>query len=575
MRAHSIRAVATAIVCLAAHPCAGQSIVDWVVHGTDPENPGLAIPYDISVSSSGDVTAIGVARDGAAFPFDSLDSDPYRIGYIAQSSSSGSWNWSHRGLTVTQYDGMMGYLAAVASGHTYTAEGLYRSFDAGAREFGGQDIIAYDEAGEMEWVVAVADSTDSIAEINAYVKGLELDGSGQLYYSALFFDTLSVHDQQYVADGVDALVASLNPDGSYRWVSAVTGPGNQAPAGFVYDWAGGLDVSPSGRVVVAGLFPVGSVFGAGEETETTLDESGAAIGYFDGEGNFLRVDLDCLDLEVCGFAIASRVAIAPDHSIRTVWRFGWSGGLLEVDVGDTTFTDPGYEGAFVTSHDSTGALQWATQFRGDGNENLMSIAVDGAGKTYVGGAFDALEMTIGPNTTLRKSDLQIDELDGFVVRLDSLGRVTWSMQVYGPDSQFINAIDVDDAGNVYFAGHFAGTAYIGDDVYQSSGTDWLHGKVSISTINSTEKHAVPLGRLAVYPNPARYQVNIEYPAVCRGARNVDAAVFDVLGRRVGNDANAGPLAAGFRLNIRSLPSGLYVAAVTCDGERATASFVVN
>jgi hypothetical protein len=568
---------ALAAISPGAYECAAQHIVDWVVHGIDVTGTSLSRAYDISADDFGHGVAVaGDAHEGTVLFGEPLELDVIRYGYFARSSGGGERIWSHRGLSVPfGWHGMVGYLVSVDEEHTYTSEGIGRTFDAGAREVGGQVIVAYDNAGEPEWVVALADSADTIGKVNAYVKALDVDGAGALYFGALVLDTFTIGGIQHVANGIDVAVASLNPDGSFRWMSTISGEGSQYLGAFIFDYAGAMDVAPSGRVAVAGYFPAGSIFGIGGGNETVTDVTSTGVALYSRTGAFLRVDLDCQDLGVCGPASAPRVAIGADHGVRTTWYFVEEEGQLEVDVGDTTFTDPGYGGAFVTSHDSTGQLLWATQFRGFGNEGLFSIDVDLEGNTYVAGRFDALEMTIGPNTTMRKSDLQFDEWDGFIVRLDSLGRVTWTMHMSGPGSQIINAIDVDDLGNVYFAAQIRGTAYIGSDVYHAGGTDWLHGKISVSTINSTEEPAVPVDRLAVYPNPARDYVNIEYPTVCRDARNVDAAVFDVLGRRVRNDLTAGPTVAGLRLDTRSLPTGLYVAAVTCDGERAAASFVVN
>jgi len=568
---------AAAFVCCVVQLAAAQSILDWAVHGTDPDGPGFVIPYDISVARSGDrVAVIGLAREGAVVLGEEFDNDPYRFGLILETTQAGQALWSSRGLVIPQWDGMMGYLAASSPIATYTAEGLHLIFDAGQREIGGHAIVAYDPSGDKLWVAAVADTTDTVAEIAAFIKALELDESGNLYYAALIMDTITVDGIDHVAEGVDALVASLNADGTYRWVTTITGPGSQYVGSIVDDYSGAFDVTAGGYSALAGYFSAGATFGVGEATETTLDETVTGVAYYDSTGSFVRVDQDCSNLEVCGGNLyLPRIAVANDKSIRTIWWFGEHEGQLEVEVGGLTLNDPGFGGAFVTSHDSTGNLRWVTQFRGYGNEFLLSIDTDAEGNTYVGGSFDALEMTIGSEVTLRKSDLQVDEFDGLIARLDSLGRVTWTMHMSGPENQYINAIDVDSLGNVYFASHFGGTATIGDDVFESSATDWLHGRISISTINSVNDEQPMARDVVAYPNPARDRVSVRSAGSCGGARIIETSVFDVLGRRVLTSSNGPADLIDVSFDVRPLSSGVYFASVTCGGERVVTSFVIS
>lgn len=102
----------------------------------------------------------------------------------------------------------------------------------------------------------------------------------------------------------------------------------------------------------------------------------------------------------------------------------------------------GWQDMFVIKFDPAGNEIWSTQ-AGTGNDEIgVSIAVDTAGNTYVGGTTNGnFGAPYGGSG------------DSFISKFDSNGDMVWTKQLNGPSNDTIAAITVDAAGNVYASGY--------------------------------------------------------------------------------------------------------------------------
>lgn len=93
--------------------------------------------------------------------------------------------------------------------------------------------------------------------------------------------------------------------------------------------------------------------------------------------------------------------------------------------------------------------QWANGLGSAGNDEVTSIAYDGSGNTYVAGIHR------GTITTPSLTNAGLE--DGFVFKTNASGAVLWQEKFGRPLSDKVNAMVVDNAGNVYITGMFTGT----------------------------------------------------------------------------------------------------------------------
>ncbi|MBW4665966.1 MAG: SBBP repeat-containing protein [Cyanomargarita calcarea GSE-NOS-MK-12-04C] len=107
---------------------------------------------------------------------------------------------------------------------------------------------------------------------------------------------------------------------------------------------------------------------------------------------------------------------------------------------------------------------WAQKFGGTLPDSGYAIAADGAGNTYVTGAFNGAA-TFG-STTLNSVGS-----DGFVGKLDSSGKFLWAQKLGGTSSDFGFGIATDGAGNSYATGFFSGSATFGSTTLTSAGNE--------------------------------------------------------------------------------------------------------
>jgi hypothetical protein len=287
------------------------------------------------------------------------------------------------------------------------------------------------------------------------------------------------------------------------------------------------------------------------------------------------------DLGIAGDYEAAQIRLlAPDTDghLLLAWGFVTDGiDDRSVSVGDTTLTDPGYGGAFLTKYTPEGGLLWVRQLRSYGNEFVYDIQLGNDGSVFVAGSFDALELHF-EDVVLRKTDLQADEEDGFVARYSADGRLLWTMHAAGRGTDRVNAIDLDVDGNLYVTGEFRDELRLGtDSLTAKGGVDMFVAKFDAEAITLAEQSAPSLQvRMSanVYPNPFTEQTTIRYDLPT--ASRVRLVVYDVLGREVAVPVDRwhGPGRHEVRFDAGELSSGLYTYMIQTEHRQHTRTMLL-
>lgn len=157
-----------------------------------------------------------------------------------------------------------------------------------------------------------------------------------------------------------------------------------------------------------------------------------------------------------------------------VYITGFFEGTADFDPGAGTFnlTSAGNRDVFVCKLNSSGGFLWAKQFSGTDQDQGTSLAIDGSGNVVIAGSFrNTVDFDPGP-AAFNLTSGGISDL--FVCKLTSNGSFAWAIRVGGTYAEWASAVKMDQAGNVYAAGWFAGAA----DFDPGAGTSMMDVKGS-------------------------------------------------------------------------------------------------
>ncbi len=549
-----------------------QPTPTWLVQGT------FAAAYDI-VALDGESASIiggGAFSDGVVLGDIPLTGDDSTSALIATFAGDASFLWGRQGAFRVKQGGtellgqlILGFEGAVdALGNIYTTEGYMFAYDSGMLTSGGVSINKYASDGTPVWTVPLHPPVSDPADQPGFAVGLGADRAGNLYTAGIYRDTLILAPDTLAAfplpDYVgDVFLASYTSDGVLRWSRRMGGPGTDVIAAWM-DPRGAFAVDGAGNTYLGGFFSQGAVFGEGQPGAVTFPADAYALASYDASGQLAWVRT-AADLGISDNAGPWRLAVDTKGNLFVDWFVLSTGGINTVTVGDTTFTDPGFGGEFLTKLSPDGSILWARQLKSDGNEIISDLTTDAQGHVYVAGKFDGLSLTL-EGEELRKQDLQADKEDGFVAHYDAEGRLRWAGHAAGEDFQRINAIAVSASGDLYVAGEFSQTLHLGGEVLEAQAySDLFVAKYAAATITAREAPAVAPAQLRLapaYPNPFRETTTIAYEVPETGP--VRLAVYDVLGREVAVLAEGLQPAGTHQVTFSAhdLPSGTYLYRLT-------------
>ncbi len=140
-----------------------------------------------------------------------------------------------------------------------------------------------------------------------------------------------------------------------------------------------------------------------------------------------------------------------------VYSTGNFSGTADFDPGPGTYnlTSLGQADIYVTKLNSSGSLVWAKRMGGTGDESGSRIVLDASGNLYVIGDFTGTaDFNPGPGTlNLSSAGLY----DVFIFKLDANGNLSWARSLGGTSNDNGYGVAIDQNGNVYMTGSFAGT----------------------------------------------------------------------------------------------------------------------
>jgi len=140
-----------------------------------------------------------------------------------------------------------------------------------------------------------------------------------------------------------------------------------------------------------------------------------------------------------------------------VYLVGTFSDIVDFDPGTTTttLTSNGDSDVFFGKYDPTGNLLWVKSIGGQSLDVAETLFLDAHGNIYITGIFSD---TVDFNPDLGTSIL-VDSggTDIFFAKYDNSGNFLWAQSLKGDNTETVNDIKADAAGNVYLVGGFLGT----------------------------------------------------------------------------------------------------------------------
>jgi hypothetical protein len=281
---------------------------------------------------------------------------------------------------------------------------------------------------------------------------IALDAAGNIYTTGFFKGTADFDPGpgtfNLTAAGLqDIFITKMDAAGNLVWAKQLGGAAD--------DYGRSIAVDAAGYVYITGSFMGTADFdpGPGIVTLASVGSWDAFVGKLDASGNFVWAK------SLGGSSEHDKGnSIAVDASGNVLVTGGFH-GTIDFDPGPATFSlAAGYIDVFVWKLDASGSFVWAKKMGGQFSDIAYSIAVDGLGNVFTTGYFKGYaDFDPGPaefwlvyNST---------DADVFISKLDPSGNFIWAKQFTASpyDYCFGHSIALDDASNVYIAGHFKGT----------------------------------------------------------------------------------------------------------------------
>ena len=138
------------------------------------------------------------------------------------------------------------------------------------------------------------------------------------------------------------------------------------------------------------------------------------------------------------------------------------------DFDSVTANSAGREDIFVAQYGSSGRGRWIKSAGGAASDAGLSIATDTSGNSLVTGFFSGVAR-FGGDAANPITLTGAGETDIFIAKYDTTGKLLWAKRAGGAAADTGKGLAVDQAGNAYLTGVFAGAASFGAKTLTSSG----------------------------------------------------------------------------------------------------------
>jgi hypothetical protein len=312
----------------------------------------------------------------------------------------------------------------------------------GTLNFGGSDLVSpvsldiflvkFSSAGTHQWSQRFGVSG------HQYAQAVTTDASGNVFVAGYFDGTVNFGGADLVSAGAeDIFVVKFNAAGAHQWSAHFGDAGGQ----FCYSVA----TDAAGNVYLPCNFTGTVDLGGG--VLTSAGSSDIALARFNAAGTHQWSQRFGDTNAQYGFSAAT------DPS-GNVYLGGWFAGT--VNFGGTALTASGGYDVCLAKFNAAGAHQWSKRWGSPDSQYLQCVTTDASSNVYLTGHyFGGINFGLGPNPSAGGDDI-------YLAKLDAAGTPQWARRFGDASSeQYGYALATDASGDVYLAGHTAGTVNFG------------------------------------------------------------------------------------------------------------------
>lgn len=513
---------------------------------------GEDVTRDMGIDDSGNVYSTGYFTDSSDFdPSESdhiLESTGWYDVFVQKLDSEGNLVW------VISFGGeSFDYGTSIdidTDGNIYVTGVFVETVDFDPTDgiveltsTGAEDIfvVKLNPEGQLLWAKNMG--SDSYEEST----GVSVDGNGNVYLTGYFNETGDYDPSENVYEltsngGQDLFILKLNPDGDFLWAHGIGGPEQELSLA--------MDVDELGSAYLTGLFKGTVDFATGEdELEITATEGSDAF--------MLKINA------LGGTEIASAIGgtlndsgadIAVDQSGNAYISGFFFGSIVGADE---TYTNDGFEDAFVVKINPFGSTEWLRVIQGEGFQNAYGIGASPDGKVIVSGYFsDTADFDPSENGTLEMTKESSEPFDAFYMYLNTNGDFISAGQFGGSNFLESHCSAADELGNLYFGGTFQNTVDLDPNAQEEANATSQGFRdsyvIKVSSTPTSTNDFDQLKDIQAYPNPTTSFVNIFIDS------NESVKAFQIRDK-TGRKVLEGQISHRTKqIDISNLSSGMYI-----------------